>query len=43
MGKATWIPLTQGRFRSSLVEIGPLVLQTKMIKFCQFIYAMISP
>ena len=32
-----WIPLTQGCVVPSLVEIGPVVLEKKIFKFCQYI------
>ena len=35
----TWIPFTQGCFVLSLVEIGPLVLEKKILKFRQCIFA----
>ena len=35
----TWIPLTPGCFVPSWVEIGPVVLEKKIFKFCQFIFA----
>ena len=34
----TWIPLTQGYFVPSLLEIGPVVLERKIFKSCQFIF-----
>ena len=37
--KKTWIPFTQVCFVPSLVEIGPLVLEKKILKFCQCISA----
>ena len=42
----TWIPFTQGCFVPSLVEIGPVVLEKKIFKFHQCIFAIcviISP
>ena len=35
----TWIPFTQGCFMLSLIEIGPGVLEKKIFKFCQCIFA----
>ena len=35
----TWIPFTQGCFVPSLVEIGSVVLEKKIFKFCQCISA----
>ena len=37
-----WIPLTKGCFVPNLVEIGPAVLEKKIFKFRQYIFA-ISP
>ena len=34
----TWIPFTRGYFVPSLVEIGPVVLEKKFFKSCQFIF-----
>ena len=34
-----WIPITQGCFVPSLVEIGPVVLKKKIFKVCQCIFA----
>ena len=34
----TWIPFTQGYFVPSLSEIGPGVLEKKIIKSCQFFF-----
>ena len=34
----TWIPFTQGYFVPSLVKIGPVVLEKKIFKSCQFIF-----
>ena len=34
----TWVPFTKGCFVSSLVEIGLVVLEKKIIKFCQCIF-----
>ena len=34
----TWIPFTQGYFVPSLVEIGSVVLEKKIFKFCQCIF-----
>ena len=34
----TWIPFTQGCFVRSLVEIGPVVLEKKILKFLLFRY-----
>ena len=42
----TWIPFTQGCFVQRLVEIGPVVLEKKILKFRQCIFAIcviISP
>ena len=36
--KKTWIPFTQIYLVQSLVEIGPVVLEKKMFKRCQFIF-----
>ena len=40
-----WIPVIQGCIVPSLVEIGPLVLEKKIFKFCQCIFAiaLLSP
>ena len=38
----TWIPFTQGCFVPSLVEIGPVVLEKKIFKFCQCIFTISS-
>ena len=35
----TWIPITQGNFVTSLVAIDLVVLEKKIFKFCQFIFA----
>ena len=35
----TWIPFTQGYFVPSLFEIGSVVLEKKIFKFCQCIFA----
>ena len=35
----TWILYTKGCFVPSLVEIGPVVLEKKIFKFCQCIFA----
>ena len=35
----TWIPFTQGCFVPNLVEIGPVVLEKKIFKFRQSIFA----
>ena len=34
-----WIPFTQGCFLPSLVEIDPVVLEKKILKVCQCIFA----
>ena len=36
--KQTWIPIIQGCFVPSLVEIGPVFLEKRIFKFCQCIY-----
>ena len=33
----SWIPFSQGCFAPSLVEIGPMVMEKKIFKFCQHI------
>ena len=35
----TWIPFTKEYFVPSLVGIGPVVLEKKILKFCQCIFA----
>ena len=37
--KQNWIPFTQGCFVPSLIEIGPVVLEKKLFKFLQCIFA----
>ena len=37
--KETWILFTQGYFVPRLVEIDPVVLENKILKFCQCIFA----
>ena len=44
--KQTWIPFIQGKVVPSLVEIGPMLLDRKILKFCQRIFSyfiIISP
>ena len=40
-----WVPITQGCFVPSLVEIGPVVLMKKIFKFwqCNFAISLLSP
>ena len=35
----TWVTFIQGGFVSCLVEIGPVVLEKKIFKYCQCIFA----
>ena len=38
----SWIPITQGCFVPSLVEIGPVVLEKKIFQFCHYIFCNLS-
>ena len=41
----TWMPISKESFVPSLVEIGPVILENKIFKFCQWIFtiSLLSP